>query len=194
MRGALDPRICNITLDANAVDRDGGPRDGLVDRLLGLRQTGKINFVVPGSVRTEVQHPRTPHDVKSAVLGEIFTQNRRLWVRLREKGGKRHAMPCHHNLEEYLTGYLDGAEHDRPRHHQAHAHRAAASERLCDDRPARGRRRHRHQARQPQFAGDGDHCLSQERRHARKGRGDGEPCLDTHDTALRSPARRSEPR
>jgi hypothetical protein len=22
---------------------------------------------------------------------------------LREKGGKRHAMPCHHNLAEYLT-------------------------------------------------------------------------------------------
>jgi integrase len=39
----------------------------------------------------------------------IFTQNRRLWVRLREKGGKRHAIPCHHNLEEYLTAYLDGA-------------------------------------------------------------------------------------
>src|SRR5438045_1553168 len=32
------------------------------------------------------------------------------WVRLREKGGKRHVMPCHHNLEEYLTAYLDGAE------------------------------------------------------------------------------------
>ena len=30
-------------------------------------------------------------------------------MRLREKGGKRHAMPCHHNLEEYLTAYLDGA-------------------------------------------------------------------------------------
>jgi integrase/recombinase XerC len=30
-------------------------------------------------------------------------------VRLREKGGNRHAMACHHNLEEYLTGYLDGA-------------------------------------------------------------------------------------
>jgi hypothetical protein len=24
-------------------------------------------------------------------------------------GGKRHAMPCHHNLEEYLAAYLDGA-------------------------------------------------------------------------------------
>src|ERR1700737_4641567 len=40
---------------------------------------------------------------------DVFTQSRRLWVRLRENGGKRHAMPCHHNLEEYLTGYLDGA-------------------------------------------------------------------------------------
>jgi integrase len=25
---------------------------------------------------------------------DVFTQNRRLWVRLREKGGNRHAMPC----------------------------------------------------------------------------------------------------
>jgi integrase len=41
---------------------------------------------------------------------DVFTQNRRLWVRLREKGGKRHAMPCHHNLEEYLTAYIDGAD------------------------------------------------------------------------------------
>ena len=40
---------------------------------------------------------------------DVYTQNRRLWVRLREKGGKRHAMPCHHNLEEYLTAYLVGA-------------------------------------------------------------------------------------
>ena len=40
---------------------------------------------------------------------DVYTQNRRLWVRLREKGGKRHEMPCHHNLEEYLVAYLDGA-------------------------------------------------------------------------------------
>jgi hypothetical protein len=40
----------------------------------------------------------------------IYTQNRWPWVRLREKGGKRHAMRCHHNLEEYLTAYLDGAD------------------------------------------------------------------------------------
>jgi site-specific recombinase XerD len=42
-------------------------------------------------------------------VADVYTQNRRLWVRLREKGGKAHAMPCHHNLEEYLVGYLEGA-------------------------------------------------------------------------------------
>jgi integrase len=51
--------------------------------------------------------------IGAAALGmtveHVFTQNRRLWVRLRDKGGKRHAMPCHHNLEVYLTAYLDGA-------------------------------------------------------------------------------------
>jgi integrase len=34
---------------------------------------------------------------------DMFTQNRRLWVRLRESGGKPHAMPCRHNLETYLA-------------------------------------------------------------------------------------------
>jgi site-specific recombinase XerD len=40
---------------------------------------------------------------------DVYTQNKRLWVRLREKGGKRHEMPCHHTLEAYLHAYLDGA-------------------------------------------------------------------------------------
>jgi hypothetical protein len=31
-------------------------------------------------------------------------------VRLHEKGGKRHEMPCHHNLEEYLLAYIDGCD------------------------------------------------------------------------------------
>jgi hypothetical protein len=98
-------------------------------------------------------------------------------VRLREKGGKRHAMPCHHNLEEYLTAHLDGAAlRDDPKGPlfrtigrgtgKAHPNGAAASERLCDDRPARGRGGHRNQARQSQLPGDRDHGLSQERRHA----------------------------
>lgn len=40
---------------------------------------------------------------------DVYTQSRRTWVRLHEKGGKRHEMPCHHNLEEYLDEYLKAA-------------------------------------------------------------------------------------
>jgi integrase len=97
---------------------------------------------------------------------DVYTQNCRLWVRLREKGGKRHAMPCHHNLEEYLTAYLDGAglrddpkgpfvPHDWARHRQAHAHGAAAGERLCDDPSTRGRSRHRNELGNHSFRATG---------------------------------------
>ena len=40
---------------------------------------------------------------------DVYTQNRRLWVTPREKGGKRHRIPCHQNLEEHLNSYFDGA-------------------------------------------------------------------------------------
>ncbi|MGG5891072.1 tyrosine-type recombinase/integrase [Falsiroseomonas sp. HC035] len=39
---------------------------------------------------------------------DVYTQGRRLCVRLREKGGKRHEMPCHHRLEGYLHANIDG--------------------------------------------------------------------------------------
>ncbi len=30
---------------------------------------------------------------------DVYVQGRRTWVRLHEKGGKQHEMPCHHNLD-----------------------------------------------------------------------------------------------
>jgi integrase/recombinase XerC len=69
--------------------------------VIGLRDRALIGLMVYSFARIGAALGITVEDV--------FTQNRRLWVRLREKGGKRHAMPCHHNLEEYLTAYLDGA-------------------------------------------------------------------------------------
>jgi integrase len=49
----------------------------------------------------------------NAALGvkveDVFTQNRRLWVRLREKGDKPHTMPCHHNLAAYLHACMGAA-------------------------------------------------------------------------------------
>ena len=41
-------------------------------------------------------------------VADVYTQDRRLWVRLHEKGGKEHTMPCHHSLEQFLHEYIDG--------------------------------------------------------------------------------------
>ena len=38
---------------------------------------------------------------------DVIPRQRRLWLRLSEKGGKEHEMPCHHLLEAYLDEWLD---------------------------------------------------------------------------------------
>jgi site-specific recombinase XerD len=42
-------------------------------------------------------------------VADIFHQQRRLRVRLHEKGGKFHEMPCHHTLEGNLAEYIERA-------------------------------------------------------------------------------------
>lgn len=48
-------------------------------------------------------------------MEDVYVQGRRTWVRLHEKGGKVHEMPCHHNLDEYVHAYLaiDGLGDDK---------------------------------------------------------------------------------
>ncbi len=69
--------------------------------VIGLRDRALIGLMVYSFARI------------GAAIGmrveDVYPQNRRLWVRLHEKGGKQHAMPCHHNLESYLHAYIDGA-------------------------------------------------------------------------------------
>lgn len=47
--------------------------------------------------------------VTTMKVEDVYVQQRRLWLRLHEKGGKRHEVPCHHNLEAYLTAYMERA-------------------------------------------------------------------------------------
>jgi integrase/recombinase XerD len=48
-----------------------------------------------------------------AVVGmrveDYYPEGKRWWVRLHEKGGKRHEMPAHHKLEAYLDEYVKAA-------------------------------------------------------------------------------------
>jgi len=66
---------------------------------IGLRDRALIGLMVYSFARVGAALAMRVEDV--------YVQNRRLWVRLREKGGKRHEMPCHHTLEIYLHAYLD---------------------------------------------------------------------------------------
>jgi integrase/recombinase XerD len=42
-------------------------------------------------------------------VADYYQQGKRWWVRLHEKGGKRHDVPAHHSLEEALDAYLIAA-------------------------------------------------------------------------------------
>ena len=70
----LDPRICNVAIDANSLDRsEDEAHASSVNRFLALYEAEKIKIVVPKGVRLEFQHPHTPDHVKAAGLPKIFT-------------------------------------------------------------------------------------------------------------------------
>ena len=40
---------------------------------------------------------------------DYYPAGKRWWLRLHEKGGKRHEMPVHHKLEQFLDEYLEAS-------------------------------------------------------------------------------------
>lgn len=70
-------------------------------RVVGLRDRALIGLLVYTFARVGA--------VVKMRVEDVYTQSRRSWVRLHEKGGKRHEMPCHHRLEAFLEEYLAAA-------------------------------------------------------------------------------------
>jgi site-specific recombinase XerD len=70
--------------------------------IIGLRDRALIGLMVYTFARVGA--------VVQMRVEDVFVQGRRCWVRLHEKGGKQHEMPCHHNLDEYLHAYLEAAK------------------------------------------------------------------------------------
>jgi len=69
--------------------------------LIGLRDRALIGVMVYTFARVNA--------VLQMKVRDYFVQGRRGWVRLHEKGGKEHEVPCHHNLEQYLDEYIAAA-------------------------------------------------------------------------------------
>ena len=69
--------------------------------LVGLRDRALIGAMVYTFARVGA--------VLQMKVRDYFVQGRRGWVRLHEKGGKEHEVPCHHSLEQYLDEYIAAA-------------------------------------------------------------------------------------
>ncbi len=71
------------------------------DTIVGLRDRALIGLMVYSFARV------------SAAVGmsvdDYYRERKRWWFRLHEKGGKHHAVPAHHNAEEYMDAYLEAA-------------------------------------------------------------------------------------
>ncbi len=72
-----------------------------VTTLIGLRDRALIGVMVYTFARVNA--------VVAMQVKDYFIQGRRGWVRLHEKGGKEHEVPCHHTLERYLDEYIAAA-------------------------------------------------------------------------------------
>jgi site-specific recombinase XerC len=130
--------------------------------VIGLRDRALIGLMVYSVARIGA--------ALAMKVEDVYVQNRRLWVRLHEKGGKRHEMPCHHNLETYLRtrDRSEGAHvsDHRPRHGRVDDDAPATGQCLCHDPAARRGGRHRDENRQPYVPRDGNHGLREKRWNA----------------------------
>ena len=69
--------------------------------LVGLRDRALISVMTFAFARIGA--------VVAMRVEDYYPEGKRWWVRLHEKGGKRHEMPAHHNLESYLDAYIKAA-------------------------------------------------------------------------------------
>ena len=69
--------------------------------LVGLRDRALISVMTFAFARIGA--------VVTMRVEDYYPKGKRWWVRLHEKGGKRHEMPAHHTLEAYLDAYIEAA-------------------------------------------------------------------------------------
>jgi site-specific recombinase XerD len=101
----LTPEEASDLLDSIAIERNTTGEDGADAQepaLVGLRDRALIAAMVYTFARVGA--------VLQMKVRDYFVQGRRGWVRLHEKGGKEHEVPCHHNLERYLDEYIAAAD------------------------------------------------------------------------------------
>lgn len=97
-----------------------------VSTIAGLRDRALIAVMIYSFARVGA--------VVAMNVEDYFTQGRRMWFRLHEKGGKLHDVPAHHKAEEHVDAYLHAAliEADRkgPLFRTLNRHRQLTGQRM----------------------------------------------------------------
>jgi integrase len=157
-------------LDSIAIARNTA-RDGRAETdepaLIGLRDRALIGVMVYTFARINA--------VLQMKVRDYFVQGCRGWVRLHEKGGKEHEVPCHHSLEQYLDEYIAAAgiagEPDAPLFQTAAGKTGTLTGKAMWQQDAyrmiqRRTRGTGDQDREPYFPGDRHHRVPEEQGHA----------------------------
>jgi integrase/recombinase XerD len=95
-RQLLDSIPLKIGLEPKPGEEDKRPPS-----LIGLRDRALIAVMVFSFARISA--------ALAMKIEDYYTEGRRAWFRLHEKGGKRHEVPAHHNAEAYVDAYLEAA-------------------------------------------------------------------------------------
>jgi integrase/recombinase XerD len=95
----LKPEEARTLLDSIRIVRKKNGKE--IPDIKGLRDRALIAVMVYSFARVGATLAMRVED--------YFTEGRRGWFRLHEKGGKLHTVPAHHNAEAYLDAYLEAA-------------------------------------------------------------------------------------
>jgi site-specific recombinase XerD len=100
----LDADQARKLLDSIRITRIVTLLDGTIKEVpcvVGLRDRALISVMTFAFARIGA--------VVAMRVEDYYPKGKRWWVRLHEKGGKRHEMPAHHTLEAYLDAYIEAA-------------------------------------------------------------------------------------
>jgi len=113
----LDPRHSNNFIDANVLDRTGGPEDAAVDEILRLRDEGVFRVLLPHSVKAELEHPHTPIEVNRRAEGLVFS----IPVELTAP-----ELATHDKIRALIRGNARPGQHDKDAFHLVESHKYGA--------------------------------------------------------------------
>ncbi len=120
----IEPRFGNNFIDANVLDRGTTQHDAAVERILGLVNAGEFTLLLPHSVKSEIEHPNTPMEVKRRAAGLIYSMPVELTAP---------ELATHKRIRTLIQGNAKSGKHDSDAFHLVEAHKYGGRHFITND-------------------------------------------------------------